>query len=55
MLPTSLAIAWPLWRRHRWGCWRAVLSGRIVVVASLTTALLTHRPASPSSVPFACR
>ncbi len=42
MLPTSLALAWPLWRRHRWGLTLSLgyLSCVVIVVAALPLASL---------------
>jgi hypothetical protein len=54
MWPTSLAIAWSLWRRHRWGL-VAVLSflAGAVVVTSVTTAVLDRETVSVILGPIA--
>src|SRR5262245_48967344 len=59
MLPISLAIAWPLWRRHHWGL-LAVLGylAMVTATASLATALFDPRAVTailgPISLSLAC-
>src|SRR5262245_2217258 len=37
MLPTALAIAWPVWRRHRWGLLATV--AYLACAAAVTSAV----------------
>jgi hypothetical protein len=48
MMPPSLAIAWTLWRRHRWGL--LVVLGYLLVVAGTATVLGWQGP-TPQTVP----
>src|SRR5438445_549260 len=47
MLPTSLAIAWPIWRRHRFGLIGISFSlGYEASVATLIAAIVRFNPAA---------
>lgn len=54
MLPTSLALAWPIWRRHRWGLTIALgyLACVIVVASVLPMAALGGQTVNAILVPL---
>src|SRR5438105_667206 len=47
MLPASLAIAWPLWRRHRWGLLIVV---SYLVGTAVAASLLSATSLGPQTV-----
>ena len=54
MLPTSLALAWPIWRRHRWGLILSLgyLLCAVVTASALPMALLGPKAVSIILVPL---